>query len=68
MQMGLPATILGRPAPSSLEMILMGTGLWVGEFLVSAKEGSTPGLADLAREGMGSREHVCIITCLALSM
>lgn len=54
MQMGLPATILGRPAPSSLEMILMGTGLWVGEFLVSAKEGSTPGLADLARKGWGA--------------
>lgn len=42
--------------------------LWVGEFLVSAKEVSTPGLAGLAGEGMGSREHGRIITCLALAM
>lgn len=35
--------------------------LWVGEFLVSAKEVSAAGLAGLAGEGMGSREHLRII-------
>lgn len=32
-----------------------GARLWGGELLVSAKEGSPPGLAGLAGAGMGSR-------------
>lgn len=59
---GMKMSLLGHhPGPSR-------PALWVGEFLVSAKEVSTPGLAGLAGEGMGSREHVRIITCLALPL